>query len=298
MRRYGILGLLMAVLCLTGCSQEEARESVDFPDLDSVIEEQEASDETQPEAEAFSAEVYYLTSHQTTDPAELTKFRAHLEQDGFIWNESEILDIPADADMLIYDSPAEDLTTEECKFLEEYMDNGGKCLLLLPASDGEFRYKFLEHMLETFYITMDYDKVNQPEQDADLIPLQIVGLAEYMNTYDDTMLTTPVYMQNIRSFHMLTAGNTDELYSDAMLQTLNTAIGEPYGGTEDDPLTYENENLNIMAYTRDSLRKNATLVVCGASDFLLDENFDSTFSTGAQKWVYSCLFWFDSYNGG
>lgn len=153
-------------------------------------------------------------------------------------------------------------------------------------------------MLETFYITMDYDKVNQPEQDADLIPLQIVGLAEYMNTYDDTMLTTPVYMQNIRSFHMLTAGNTDELYSDAMLQTLNTAIGEPYGGTEDDPLTYENENLNIMAYTRDSLRKNATLVVCGASDFLLDENFDSTFSTGAQKWVYSCLFWFDSYNGG
>ncbi|MBR0486014.1 MAG: hypothetical protein IJJ69_14760 [Oscillospiraceae bacterium] len=296
--------MLFSVLC-TGCSQAESQSNAELPDLDSIIQQEDSTssseitseaETTQPETSAEPTDIFYLTSHGTETSSRLTKFRTQLETDGFIWNECEISDIPADADILIYNSPTEDLTSDEYQLLKEYMNQGGDLLLLLPASESETRYKFLNLLTESFSFQIDYDRITVPIQDSELIFLQIIGMPDRMAYYDDSMQTTPVYMQNMRSFHMLGDYATDEMFVDVMLQTTADAVGEPFGGTEDDPLTYENEKLNIMVYSRDALRNNAAVVACGASDFLLDENFDSNMSQGAQKWVYSSLNWFINYN--
>ncbi|MBE6876354.1 MAG: hypothetical protein E7496_06480 [Ruminococcus sp.] len=290
--------MLCAVVC-TGCSQADTQSSAELPDLDSMIQQENPAPsdaEIQPETSAEPVNIFYLTSHGTEDSSHLTKFRAQLETDGYLWNECEISEIPADADILIYNTPAEDLTSEEFQLLREYMNQGGDLLLLLPASESETRYKFLNNFTEEFCFRIDYDRVTIPEQNSELTLLQIIAMPDRMEYYDDSMQTTPVYMQNMRSFHMLGDYATDEMFVDVMLQTTAQAVGEPFGGTEDDPLTYENEKLNIMVYSRDALRNNASVVACGASDFLLDENFDSDMSKGAQKWVYSSLGWFVNYS--
>ena len=117
-----------------------------------------------------------------------------------------------------------------------------------------------------------------------------------MTAYEESMLDSPVYMRNMRSFHLLGDYATDEMFVDVMLQTAETAIGEPFGGVEDDPLTYENEKLNILVYSLDAVQNNTAVVVCGASDFLLDENFEKDTSHIAQEWIYSSLQWFTTYN--
>ncbi len=305
MRNY--TGIFLAVMMiLTGCAkQENSSPENALPDLDSIIAEGQEEQteisissseepETEPETETFSAEVVYLTSHQTENPDSLKKFQSHLEQDGFIWSTSEILNIPSDAEMLIYDSPQEDLTTEECKFLENYMDNGGKLLLLLPASEQNVKFNFLEHLLEEFCFILDYDVVTHPETEE--IALQALEFPDRMTAYEESMQTEPVYMRNMRSFHISTGYSTDELFIDALLQTPETVKGEPFGGEQDDPVTYENERLNIMAYSRDSLRNNASVVVCGSADFLSDEYFDAETSEAAQNWIYTALYWFDAYS--
>jgi len=298
MRYKKILLILLTGMIFTGCSKD-TESSSPLPDLDSIIEQENSSapeSETEAETEAFSENIYYLTSHQTDDSANLTKFRSHLETDGFVWNECGISEIPADADILIYNFPKEDLSSEEYQLLKEYADRGGDILLFLPASDSEVRYKFLNLFLESFSIQIDYDNITIPEQDADWVVLQTIEMPDRMTAYDDSMQTTPVYMQKIRSFHMLGNYATDELFIDVMLQTPEFVIGEPFGGTEDDPVTYENEKLDILLYSRDAIRNNASVIACGANDFLLDENFDSDISKGAQNWIYSSLFWFCNYD--
>ena len=292
--------ILCSVLC-TGCSQAESQSSAELPDLDSIIQEEnvtssEPEADIQPETSAEPADVFYLTSHGTEDSSHLTKFRNQLETDGFLWNECEISDIPADADILIYNTPSEDLTSEEFQLLKEYMHQGGDLLLFLPASESETRFKFLNHLTEEFCFQIDYDRVTIPEQDSAFILLNIIEKPERMTYYDDAMQTTPVYIQNIRSFHFLGDYATDEMFVDVMLQTSAKAVGEPFGGTEDDPLTYENQKLNVMLYSRDAVRNNSAIVACGAADFLLDENFDANTSQGALKWVYSSLNWLVSYS--
>ena len=289
--------ILFSVLC-TGC-QAETEQDTALPDLDSIIQQENASDtlpETETETEKFSENIYYLTSHQTESSGNLTEFKAHIETDGFVWNECEISAIPDDANILIYYAPQEDCTAEEYQILKDYTDRGGDIMLFLPASESEVRYKFLNRLLETFSMQIDYDKVTIPEQSFDMIALQIIGMPERMTAYTESMMSDPVYMRNFRSFHMLGNYATDELFVDAMLQTPSNVIGEPCGGTEDDPLTYENEKLNVLLYSRDTVRNNACMVVCGAGEFLLNENFDSDMSQGAQNWIYSSLNWFMSYN--
>ncbi len=302
---------LFALLCcsalLTGCSADSGSGS-DLPDLDSIIQEENGTSVTEaapeetsvsPEAtqpEIISAEIYYLTDHGTQNPAELSKFRAQLETDGYVWKECTLSELPADAGMIIYNSPAEDLTAEEVQNLQPFFDAGGDMMILLPASESETRYKFLNNLMETFSIRMDYDRITEPGKDNDFTLLQIIDMPERMLEYEESMSVKPVYMQNMRSFHMLGDYATDELFIDVMLQTSANVIGEPCGGTEDDPLTYENEKLNVLLYSRNAVRNNAAVVVCGAADFLNDENFDADTSKNAQNWIYSSLQWFTAYS--
>ena len=291
--------LLLCAVMLTGCSQNTPEE---MPDIDTLRQSPETTAETQaePTTEEFvPTEIYYLTDHGTQDSKDLTKFRTQLETDGFLWNEGTISEIPAKDSILILNAPQEDITQEEFQMLKDYKQIGGDMLILLPASESETRYKFLNNLLETYCIQLDYDKISETDNfriKDDAIRLNYIAQPDRMTAYEESMLDSPVYMRNMRSFHLLGDYATDEMFVDVMLQTAETAIGEPFGGVEDDPLTYENQKLDILVYSLDTIQNNTCAVVCGASDFLLDENFEKDTSHIAQEWIYSSLQWFTTYN--
>jgi len=295
---------LLCSLLLTGCSQEEPLPEVPVS-LESEAEQAEASESeisSVPETienTIVHPDIYYITNHGTAPVSDLSQFISELESVGYLWHEAEISDIPAEADMLIFNSPQEDLTKEEYQQLENYMNQGGDFLYLLPASESETRYKYLNLLSELFYIQIDYDIISETDksriQDDDSIQIQAVNYPERFGFYDESMQDGIVYMRNIRSFHMMSEESSMSSFMDECLETASSAVGTPYGGIQDDPITYENDTLSVMLYCRDELRNNAALIAVGSADFLLDEYYASETSQAAKNWVFSALGWFTAY---
>lgn len=260
-----------------------------------------SSTETATESAWAPGKLCYVTGHGETDASELGSFIAQVEADGYTWEEITLSSIPEDADTLIVSDMEEDMTSEELAALNTYMDGGGHVLLLMSADDSQVRYKNLGNFLEKFCLVMDYDLITETdgarmlEDDPAFTLMDIVTRPDNMPPYSAAADEGTPYLLNARSFHFVYQDNFGSVKMDAMLQTAETAIAAPHGGTEDDPLTYENEKLTVMAYARDEDRQNASVVVVGASDFLTDAFYAEEGSATPVSLVHSALSWFMFY---
>ncbi len=278
---------LLLIAGFTGCSGDT---------VDSSVPETTASTEA-----LVSKNLCYLTGNGTTDPDEVTGFTAQLEADGYTWSECTISEIPADTDAVILNSPTEDLTRDEMDSLNAYMDNGGHLLLLLPAYEGEIRFKYLSQFLEKYCISFDYDRISETDmtrtigEDAYFIRTDYIARPDNMPLYSAVQDSGIVYLENARSFHFFYQDHFSRVKQDVILKTASSVIGAPYGGTEDDPLTYEETALDVMGYARHEENANASVVFMGASSFLTDENYSAETSAAPIAWVHSALDWFVLY---
>ncbi|MDE6005793.1 MAG: hypothetical protein K2G88_10480, partial [Oscillospiraceae bacterium] len=155
--------------------------------------------------------------------------------------------------------------------------------------------KYLNRLLEQFYIQLDYNLItdNSHALDNNYIQIQAINYPDRFVLSDDSMENGIVYIRNSRSFHHLPQG--ENTHYDSMLQTFETASGMQYGGIEDDPEIYEEEILPVMIYCREEARNNACLIAMGSSDFMLDENYEDALAKPAQNWLYSSIDWLYSY---
>jgi hypothetical protein len=240
--------------------------------------------------------IYYVTDHGTTDTAQLSSLIAEATEIGYTWQEDSLLNMPSDCMVLMMNSPQEDITSEELAFLDSYLDNGGRMLMLLPPDEREIRFKYIERLLEEYCIEMDYDIITETNsqriwnQDPEFIRIEQVEVPSRMPLGDNTA-NLPAFMHRARSFHMVYGDNYSAIKQDAMLETATTAVGKPFGGVQDDPVTFENEQLITMMYSRDDVRSNSVVMTVGSSDFLLDENYTAETSTVVHDWVFGAFYW-------
>lgn len=278
-----LLGIFAcAALLLCGCSQTADEAQTSIPETLPPIEE--------------PALMYYVTDHGTVDVSAVSQFQSAIEDKGYIFRADALSALSMDADAVILNAPREDLTAEEQQQLEAYMHTGGHLLLMMPADESDMRYKYLERFLEHYSIRMDYDRLAETDKsmmlDGDPQCMQIRQVhAPSGMTIEPATAEQPLYMQNVRSFHFVVQDNYSNLRMDAMLESSQTVIGEPCGGGFDDPERFENAALMTMLYSRDTQQNNAFVVCVGASDFLLDENYDAQTSQSAQDYVYAALDW-------
>ncbi len=283
-RRLSAILFAAAMLCC-GCSQAPA---------DSTVTETETLPEmTEPPVPAV---VYYVTDHDTVSTGSVTSFQSVVEEKGYTFRDGELDALPANADLVVLNAPRTDLTSEEVTQLDSYMAEGGHLMLLMPADETETRYKYLERFLEEYCITMDYDilretdKNNQLDGDAYHPLIKQISAPDGMTIIPETA-ERPLYLNRCRSFHFLVKDNFTNIRQDAMLESAETAVGEPCGGVADDPVTYENVMLMTMIYSRDTTKHNAFVVCVGASDFLDDANFSLDTSKSAQDYVFAAIDW-------
>ncbi|MBQ4464649.1 MAG: Gldg family protein [Oscillospiraceae bacterium] len=285
MKRLKLASLLTAALCLLcGCSSTAAPET-------------SLSETLPPMTEAPDpALIYYATDHGTTDPGELTQFMGKLADTGYTVESDVLAQLPMNADAVVINSPQEDLTQEDVEALDLYMDQGGHVLLLAPAFEGAVRFKYLGRFLEEYCIVMDDDRIRETDksrmlgEQEDHILVDQIHAPTGMTIVPETA-ERPLYQHGARSFRFAVMDNFDNVQQDLMLRTAASAVGEPCGGTSDDPVTYEGETLTTMLYSRDETRQNSFVVCVGAADFLLDENFTREESLSAQDYVFAALAW-------
>lgn len=278
---------LMTAAAFAGCSSDAADSSV----LETAA----------PTEATVSRNLCYITGNGTTDSDKLSSFTAQLAADGYVWNESTLSAIPADADAVILNSPTQDLTREELDSLNAYMEEGGHLLLLLPANEEDTRFKYLSQFLETYCLSFDYDRISETDashtigENPYFIQTNYVNRPDNMPLYSTAQDSGIVYLEDARSFHFIYRDHFSRVKQDVILQTAASVIGEPYGGAEDDPLTYEDTVLDVMGFARHEELANASIVYVGASSFLEDVNFSAEESAAPTAWVHSALDWFVLY---
>ncbi len=253
------------------------------------------------EITAAAKNICYITGNDTEDAAKLGSFRSQLEKDGYNWNESTLTQIPEDTDIVILNAPKQDLSKEELAQLDAHADQGGHVLLLMPASDAQVRFKNLARFLEPYCMVLDYDRVYETDETrmTEGNPYHIQGdfitRPNYMPVYSAVEDTGKPVLHNARSFYFIVHDLVSRVKQDAMIKSSETVVGEPFGGTEDDPITYEETSLNLMGYARDETRNNSAVVLVGANDFLLDENYTLPTSEYMVSMMHSTMGWFRQY---
>lgn len=286
--------VLLTLLCMaggfSGC-QKKAPPSAYDP-TEAVSAETQMSAEIQ-----YSGNLCYLEGHGTADAGEMTQFVSQLESDGYTWTVSSFSEIPEETDVLILCAPREDITSDELKMLDAYLDEGGRILLFMEADESNTRYKYLERLLEEFCIEMDYDKVTETDDfrmyddDPAWIQADMISYPSTMRLYSDAAANGIPYFRNARSFRITCFDNFNALRLDTMLVTAVSAVGTPFGGVEEDPITFENEKLGLMVYSYDDTRNVSAMVAVGSYDFLTDAYYGTESALSSTAWVHSVLSW-------
>lgn len=258
--------------------------------------------------------VYFLTGHgEKSLKDDYTVFRRNLINRNYTpaeLNLSMSEAVPEDASLIIVAAPQIDLTNDETRKLNDYLDKGGNVSFLMSPNESDVVYKNFESIMEAFGIGMDYDIVAETNPDLYkgspyLYQVSVVASeSEYSTHLTDeliNMTNSNIYpfMQDSRSFFRYSGAEDPTLQVEPLLQTISTtdemgntvstAIGEPYGGKS--TKTIENEVLDLVMYSTSPSRNDAKLLVFGNAEFIDDEHVEEDFMIVPVFMMLSTISW-------
>ena len=224
-------------------------------------------------AENRTPTVYFLSGHGEKSLDSYTRFTTNLTNYNYAAKElnlSEADAVPEDAALVLVAAPTKDITDAESEKLNA-----------LIASDSlpDLIYTNLEKIMKDYGFYMDYDRVYETNNNyhisGDAYTIQC-ELNELEDDSEATDLTSALvdqglytFMPESRSFRYNDEGGK---YTIAPLITsYDSAVGEPYGGTSDDP-EEESGQLLLAAHSTSVGRNDSKMVVFGNAEFIDDEH--------------------------
>lgn len=273
--------------------------------------------------------VYFLSGHgEPSLEDNYTSLIANLSNYNYDAKQINLMEegkIPDDAAILFEAGPTEDITDDEKEMIDEYLDGGGNITFMMTPEKADMRYKNIEAIMDDFCIAMDYDRVYETDNDYHVsgdaytvqcnlvesdssddsdssdsyIDITAVNDAS-SNTVDLTsgLIDSGIYtfMPESRSFYTASNENYSSLTMGDLIRTNTSAVGEPYGGTDDDPanITDDVNGLTLSMYSMDETRNSAKVVVFGSAEFINDERLKDDYFVNPVYLLLSTISWMKS----
>ncbi len=243
-----------------------------------------------------TSKVYFLTGHgEKTLDNDYTKFHANLTNFNYTAAELNLTAeeaVPEDAAMIIVAGPKTDISNDEKRKLDEYLNGGGNVSFLMSPNEDTVVYKNIESILADFGIGMDYDIVTESDpsiyvgdpqtfrvnlvasdaESSDALTSGVLDMTENQGYY--------AFMRDTRSFYQLQgySDGTLEIGSlmqtisttDSMGNTVSTAVGEAYGGDDPGAEDITGMVLDLVMYSRSPSRNDAKVLAFGNAEFIDD----------------------------
>ncbi|MBR4320688.1 MAG: Gldg family protein, partial [Oscillospiraceae bacterium] len=222
--------------------------------------------------------------------------------------------IPEDAAILILAAPKSDLSNDETRIINDYLDNGGNICFLMSPNKEKMAYKNIESIMESFGIHMDYDIVKETDSsryvsgDPYTYQVSIVRADTENGTVDLTSELADMtdngyyaFMSNSRSFYQYFGAEDYSLEVGSLLQTVSgtdelgnpvsTAIGEIYGGTDPSAEEISGAPLDLAMYSTSTSRNDAKILVMGNAEFIDDVNVSQDYMIIPVYLMLSAMSW-------
>lgn len=240
-----------------------------------------------------STKIYFLTGHgEKTLENDYTMFNSNLAKLNYVADElnlSTAESVPEDAAIVILAAPQNDLTNDETRKLNAYLDKGGNVSFLMSPNKDDVIYKNIESIMESFGIGMDYDIVAETNPSlyvGDKYTYQVSLVASESDlsahlTNELIEMTNSGYyafMRNCRSFYRYNSPKDSTLQVESLIQTVEskdemgnpvyTAVGEAYGGNATEDIT--GYALDLVMHSMSPARNDAKILVFGDANFIDD----------------------------
>lgn len=263
-----------------------------------------------------NSKVYFLTGHgEKTLQNDYRTFHANLSNYNYVAEELNLTsepEVPEDASIIIVAAPQTDISNDEARKLNAYLDKGGNVSFLMSPNDDDVIYKNIESIMRDFGIGMDYDIVAETDPTVyvgDPYTFQVSLVAsdsEYSTDLTGELIDMTnngffAYMRNTRSFfrNMATEDKTLQVESlmqtvsktDALGNSVSSAIGEAYGGSAENHDITDGTPLDLAMYSMSPARNDAKVLVFGTADFIDDVNLQEDYMIIPVYLMLSSITW-------
>lgn len=280
----------------------------------------------------YTPTVYFVTGHgEKTIKDNYKKFQANLQNGNYGAEELDLAkvdEIPDDTALLLFAAPTKDITKAEKSKVESYLDKGGNITFLMSPNSEKMDYKNIEAIMKEFCVKMDYDRVRETDsskhKDGDEFTIQC-NLTSISSTDEDSTESTSqsnnyemgavnsetdeddlvdltsslisngtvTFMPESRSFYPSYESNYSSMVMTSLITANTSAVGDPYGGTNDDAdtVTDSSSGLTLSLYSMDKSRNDAKLVCFGSADFISDDNLNGDYFINPVNLLLSSISW-------
>ncbi len=244
----------------------------------------------------FTPVVYFTKDHgERAVENEYTTLKIYLERNNYEVKTLSLATaeaIPEDAEIIVFASPQQDMTTRERELVDEYLRyNGGKGIFLFDSPTSNVKLNEFERLLAEFSVSLNYDIVEErndqkhaPNKPYDLIPvIQDTDINSVLSPDQFIMV-----MPKSRSINIL-LNDKEWVTPQSLMKTSKDAVGKPImeGATAiDGPL-----DLAVSVdYT--GSKEPSKILVMGNGYFMTDKGMNEyQYSVNGMRFFLNSLNW-------
>lgn len=248
--------------------------------------------------------IYFLTGHGEKSLSDsYSNIGTYIKQKGYKVEElnlSGMDKVPDETQLIVIAGPTSDISINEKDMINDYLDNGGCMIFLMSPDDGKFDYLNISSVLNDYAIGINYDRVKETNTAYMVNDDQYNIAVELQDATEDSAvdLTTAIMnmsglvpsMYNSRSFYSIYTDNYTNLTIEPVIATYDSAVSEPYGGTNPDPDETEGP-VYLSYYSVDSDRNNSKIFTLGNADVLDNDHISQEYTITANYMFLSAVSW-------
>lgn len=247
--------------------------------------------------------VYFLTGHGELGKEGYSRLCTNLANYNYTSADLNLMTadaVPEDCAIVLIAAPTTDITAAEKEKLQAFLDKGGNISFLMSPNPEKVKYKNIEDLMLEYCLAMRYDRVYETDSSQHISNDPYTFMVNLVSPADEDQpdMTSGLqnsalvpYMRNCRSLYSVFGANYAELTLGTLMVSNNTAVGEIYGGTDEDPEETKGQEMILAEYAMDPTRNDSKIVVFGDASFISDEYVSSEYLTVPTFLFLSTITW-------
>ncbi len=236
--------------------------------------------------------VYFIEGHEEIAlDSDLTTLKTQLENNNYdvkSLNLMTVQEVPEDAEVLIVASPKKDLSIDERKKVEKYLEGGGKAVFMFDYLETSTTFSQFEEIFLKYNVSLNYDRVKENNEDRH-VPENPYAILLNVQRNEIIPQAFNVFLANSRSVNIL-KNEKEYVKTISLMKTSDGAEGEQVDKSRGDNIPGP---LDIAVAVEYKGGKNPSKIIVMGNGYFIT---DSAYGTYGPYYNNGMVFFLNSLN--